>query len=224
MARGSKTTDAQSKKSTNAASDGRVALKDVPAKGKSRRKEPEPEVEEVCVSPRIFDERTKRDITGVAIAVLAVVLFVTAVLPPSGFITSALATGLHLALGVGSYVLPFVLVIVGVSFLARSDADSFALRMGVGLAMLFFAFETILSLFTPGADTDSGLLFVQESLVSRGGYLGAGVSWALLELLGRLVGCIVMVGVACGGAVVIGFSISGALRLVQEKASSDKQD
>ena len=102
MARGSKTTDAQSKKSTNAASDGRVALKDVPAKGKSRRKEAEPEVEEVCVSPRIFDERTKRDIAGVAIAVLAVVLFVTAVLPPSGFITSALATGLHLALGIGS--------------------------------------------------------------------------------------------------------------------------
>ena len=223
MARGSKTTDAQSKKSTNAASEGRVALKDVPAKGKNRRKEAEPEVEEVCVSPRIFDERTKRDITGVAIAVLAVVLFVTAVLPPSGFITSALATGLHLALGIGSYVLPFVLIIVGVSFLARSDADSFALRMGVGLAMLFFAFETILSLFTPGADTDSGLLFVQESLVSRGGYLGAGVSWALLELLGRLVGCIVMVGVACGGAVVIGFSISGALRLVQEKASDIRE-
>ena len=158
-----------------------------------------------------------------AIAVLAVVLFVTAVLPPSGFITSALATGLHLALGIGSYVLPFVLIIVGVSFLARSDADSFALRMGVGLAMLFFAFETILSLFTPGADADSGLLFVQESLVSRGGYLGAGVSWALLELLGRLVGCIVMVGVACGGAVVIGFSISGALRLVQEKASDIRE-
>lgn len=219
MARGSKTTDAQSKKSANAAKDGRVALKDVPAKGKSRRKEAEPEPEETYVQPRIFDERTKRDITGVAIAVVAVVLFVTAVLPPSGFITSALASGLHLALGVGAYVLPFVLVIVGVSFLARSDADSFALRMGVGLAMLFFAFESILSLFTPGADANPELLFVQESLVLRGGYLGAGVSWVLLELLGRLVGCIVMVGVACGGAVIIGFSISGALSLVREKAA-----
>ncbi|MFR3272931.1 MAG: hypothetical protein ACLTQI_03290 [Slackia sp.] len=59
--------------------------------------------------------------------------------------------------------------------------------------------------------------------MSRGGYLGAGVSWALLELLGRLVGCIVMVGVACGGAVVIGFSVSGALRLVQEKASDIRE-
>ena len=44
-----------------------------------------------------------------------------------------------------------------------------------------------------------------------------------LELLGRLVGCIVMVGVACGGAVVIGFSISGALCLVQEKASDIRE-
>ena len=61
----------------------------------------------------------------------------------------------------------------------RVPLDSFALRMGVGLAMLFFAFETILSLFIPGADTDSGLLFapgiarISRRLSRRGRFLGA---------------------------------------------------
>ncbi|WP_303250096.1 DNA translocase FtsK [uncultured Slackia sp.] len=222
MARGSKTTESQSKKKSDAAKEGRVALKDAPAKSKGRRKEAEAEAPE-SAAPLIFDERTKRDIAGVAIAVAAVVLFVTAVLPPSGFITSALAEALHAALGVGAYVLPVLLAAVGACFLVRGETDALAVRMSVGFAMLFVAFETLLALFVPGADADASLLFGADALRSHGGYLGAGIAWALLELLGRVVGSIVMVGLALGGAVVIGFSVSGALHTAHDAISSVKE-
>ena len=222
MARGSKTTESQPKKKSDAAKEGRVALKDAPSKSKGRRKEPEAEAPE-SAAPLIFDERTKRDIAGVAIAVAAVVLFVTAVFPPSGFITSALAGALHAALGVGAYVLPVLLAAVGACFLLRGETDVLALRMGVGFIMLFVAFEALLSLFVPGADADPSLLFGAEALRTHGGYLGAGIAWALLELLGRVVGAIVMVGLALGGAVVIGFSVSGALHTAHDAIASVKE-
>lgn len=222
MARGSKTTESQSKKKGDAAKEGRVALKDAPAKGRRGRSEAEPEAP-VSPAPRVFDERTRRDIAGVGIAVAAVVLFVTAVLPPSGFITSALAEGLHMALGLGAYVLPFALAAVGACFLVRGESDTLAVRMGIGLAMLFVAFEALLSLFVAGADADSSLLFVRDALISRGGYLGAGIAWALLELLGRVVGAVVMFGLAVAGAVVIGFSVSGALLSARDALAGAKE-
>ena len=222
MARGSKTTESQSKKKSDAAKEGRVALKDAPAKSKGRRKEAEAEAPE-SAAPLIFDERTKRDIAGVAIAVAAVVLFVTAVFPPSGFITSALAEALHAALGVGAYVLPVLLAAVGACFLVRGETDALAVRMSVGFAMLFVAFEALMALFVPGADADTSLLFGAEALRSHGGYLGAGIAWVLLELLGRVVGSIVMVGLALGGAVVIGFSVSGALHTAHDALASVKE-
>ena len=52
--------------------------------------------------PRLLDERTRRDITGVAFAVLAVVLFVAAVLPTNAVVPSFVSTALHLSLGLGA--------------------------------------------------------------------------------------------------------------------------
>ena len=86
MARGSKTNTAQSnsakgasaqrKKGKNDAEE-RVALKDAPSRGRARARAAEEEAsfEEFDREPRIFDDRTKRDIAGVIVAVVAVVLF-----------------------------------------------------------------------------------------------------------------------------------------------------
>ena len=52
--------------------------------------------------PRIFDERTKRDITGVAVTLLGIVLFVAAVVPTDALITSFVSQLLHLCLGIGA--------------------------------------------------------------------------------------------------------------------------
>lgn len=230
MARGSKKNTAQSnsakgasvqrKKGKNDAED-RVALKDAPSRGRARARAVEEEApfEEIDREPRIFDDRTKRDIAGVIVAVLAVVLFLAVVLQPSGFLTSALSSALHLSLGIGAYVLPFILVIVGASLIVRVDRADLPLRLGVGLAMLFFAFMSALSLLTPGASTNGAVLFDVNVLASRGGYVGSGIAWALLQLFGEAVSIALLLGVALAGAVIIGFSLTGAFESLREKGS-----
>lgn len=230
MARGSKKNTAQSnsakgasaqrKKGKNNAEE-RVALKDAPSRGRARARavEEEASFEEFDREPRIFDDRTKRDIAGVIVAVLAVVLFLAVVLQPSGFLTSALSSALHLSLGIGAYVLPFILVIVGASLIVRVDRADLPLRLGVGLAMLFFAFMSALSLLTPGASTNGAVLFDANVLASRGGYVGSGIAWALLQLFGEAVSIVLLLGVALAGAVIIGFSLTGAFESLREKGS-----
>ena len=231
LARGSKKNAAQSNTSKpvkgskgrgKAESEGRVPLKDAPARGRARARAAEQEeipFDEFEREPRIFDDRTKRDIAGVVVAVVAVVLFLAVVLTPSGFITSALAEALHLTLGIGAYVLPFILIIVGASLLVRLERTDLPLRLGVGLALLFFAFMSALSLFTPGAAENGALLFEPVALSGRGGYVGAGIAWALLQLFGEAVSVVLLLGVALAGAVIIGFSLTGALESLREKGA-----
>ena len=230
MARGSKTNTAQSnsakgasaqrKKGKNDAEE-RVALKDAPSRGRARARAAEEEAsfEEFDREPRIFDDRTKRDIAGVIVAVVAVVLFLAVVLQPSGFLTSALSSALHLSLGIGAYVLPFILVIVGASLIVRVDRADLPIRLGVGLAMLFFAFMSALSLLTPGASTNGAVLFDANVLASRGGYVGSGIAWALLQLFGEAVSIVLLLGVALAGAVIIGFSLTGVFESLRQKGS-----
>ena len=230
MARGSKTNTAQSNSAKGASAqrkkgkndvEERVALKDAPSRGKARARAAEEEAsfEEFDREPRIFDDRTKRDIAGVIVAVVAVVLFLAVVLQPSGFLTSALSSALHLSLGIGAYVLPFILVIVGASLIVRVDRADLPIRLGVGLAMLFFAFMSALSLLTPGASTNGAVLFDANVLASRGGYVGSGIAWALLQLFGEAVSIVLLLGVALAGAVIIGFSLTGAFESLRQKGS-----
>ena len=230
MARGSKTNTAQSnstkgassqkKKGKNDAED-RVALKDAPSRGRARARavEEDASFEEFDREPRIFDDRTKRDIAGVVVAVVAVVLFLAVVLQPSGFLTSALSTTLHLTLGIGAYVLPFMLVVVGASLIVRVDRTDLPARLGVGLALLFFAFMSALSLLTPGASSNGAVLFEADVLASHGGYVGSGIAWALLQLFGEAVSIVLLLGIALAGAVIIGFSLTGAFESLREKGA-----
>ncbi|RDB68348.1 FtsK/SpoIIIE family DNA translocase [Eggerthella sinensis] len=175
--------------------------------------------------PRLFDERTRRDITGVAFAVLAVVLFVAAVLPTNAVVTSFVSTALHLTLGLGAYLLPFFLLVIGASFLARFDRERVPLRVAVGLVMIFVAVLTLLALFTPESLPDStDRLFLAEELTARGGYVGAGIAWVGLSLFGQVVSCIVMIGVILVGVVIIGFSLSKLIERVQDARDALRSD
>ena len=85
---------------------------------------------------------------------------------------------LHLSLGLGAYLLPFLLLIIGASFLARFDRERVPVRVAVGLVMIFVAALSLLALFTPESAPDSvDRLFLSDELAARGGYLGAGIAW-----------------------------------------------
>lgn len=169
---------------------------------------------------RIMDDHTRRDITGIAFAVAAVALFVAAVLPTHAVVTSFLSTALHLVLGLGAYVLPFVLLIIGASFLVRFDRERVPTRVSIGLVMIFLAMLVLLALFTPAAPGGDGVpaaLFDPSQLSARGGYVGAGIAWVGFTLLGQVISCIIMFGVIVAGFVVIGLSLSKLIEHLQDR-------
>ena len=170
---------------------------------------------------RILDERSRRDIAAVSLIVLAVALFATSFLSPNGVLTGALSHGLKLCLGIGAYVLPFMLAGLAATLLVRFDSQMVPARVAIGFALLFIAFLTIMALFTPLVNNDPNSLFIQVLLVKQGGYLGAGIAWAGLELLGFEVTMIVMVGLVVIAFIIIGFSISSLIERVRGRAETD---
>lgn len=174
--------------------------------------------------PQIFDERTKRDITGVVVTLLGIVLFVAAVVPTDALITSFVSQLLHLCLGIGAYLLPFFLVAIGASCLVRIDKEGIPLRASVGSAMLFVAVLSLLALFTPEATPDAtDNLFLADQLSARGGYIGAGIAWCGLTLFGKVISAIVLFGLAIAGLIVIGFSVSSIVDKLRALAAAREE-
>ncbi len=187
-----------------------------PLKGNASKAKGKPAYGEAKESASLFDARTKRDIVGVLLAVFAVALFVTAILPPEGMVTSLLSSGLHYAFGVGVYILPFLLLGLAVTFLVRFEREMVSARAAIGFAIIFFALLALVALFTPGADADPNRLFREVHLVARGGYCGAGIAWVCLNLFGLTVSCILMGGFIILAIVIIGFSISSLIERVRQ--------
>ena len=155
----------------------------------------------------IFDERTKRDISAVALIVLSIALFAMVFMGSEGVVTGAISLGLRFCFGIGAYVLPFLLIGLAATLLIRFEREMVPARVAIGFGLLFLAFLTIVSLFTPGADVDPNCLFIQVLLVDHGGYVGGAIAWASLELFGLTVSMILMIGLIIIALIVIGFSL-----------------
>ena len=136
-------------------------------------------------------------------------------------VTGTLSAAVHLALGVGSYVLPFILAIIGITFLYRKGRERLSLRAAVGMAVLYIALLGFIALFTPisslGTD-DPDLLFLPALVERYGGYIGAGIAWIGIVALGRIITGVILVGVMIIGLVIVGFSISRLLEKARRKA------
>ncbi len=187
------------------------------AAASSRARVPEPELAPV------LEERARRDIAGISFIVLGVAFLLVALIPGSAVVTTALSTVVKLLIGVGSYLLPLLLFVVGTCFLVRIDNGRVPARLAIGLGIIFFALLVILSLFTPYLATDGAvpsLMFDESQLKARGGYLGAGIAWAGLNFLGFPVSLVIMVGVVLIGLAVIGLSASRLIERVCEKGRS----
>lgn len=163
----------------------------------------------------IFDERTKRDISAVALIVLSIALFAMVFMGSEGVVTGAISLGLRFCFGIGAYVLPFLLIGLAATLLIRFEREMVPARVAIGFGLLFLAFLTIVSLFTPGADVDPNRLFIQVLLVDHGGYVGGAIAWAGLELFGLTVSMILMIGLIIIALIVIGFSLSSLIENIR---------
>lgn len=162
----------------------------------------------VSEEPRVFDDRTRRDVVGVGIVLLGIVLFIAAVAPSGAIVTSFLSEALHLVFGIGCYLLPFFLVAIGASILYRLDHQRMSLRIAIGLALILIALLGIIALFTPLGFQGPAFLFDHNALVTHGGYVGAALAWVGLTLFGQIISCVIMLGIALIGVIIIGFSVS----------------
>ncbi len=169
----------------------------------------------------ILDSTTRRDIVGVVFIVLAVVMMLLAAMPGSDAVLSGFASKcIHLVFGIGCYILPFVLLAIGMTFLYKFQTQRVPARAAIGLTIIFIALLGFIALFAPisnvGRDEPS-LLFSEFALVGYGGYIGSSLAWCGIMLLGRVISGVILVGFMVIGLLIVGFSISKVIELARAK-------
>lgn len=156
------------------------------------------------------------DILGVALIVVSVVMFLSLVTPTSAPVTHALGEFLTLCFGMGAFLCPVALIVFSSTFFVEREGSA-GTRVAVGLALVVAAILGILSINVPGAEANPDAVLVAQVAASRGGYVGGGIAWCLLKSVGMTVGNVVLVGVIAAGAIVCGFSLSGAVQRLRER-------
>ncbi len=200
-----------SRSSSSAAKKGAGRTQGLPTKEQTPRKS-------------FVDGSMREDLIGIALAVVGIALFVAVTVPGNAMLTVAISDGLKHVLGLGAYVVPFVLVFWGATFFFKTEGVKVG-RLVIGLAIMLVALMALLSLFSPGTiEALPYSLFYDEVLVGGGGYVGSGISWALMTLFGRVISAIVLVGVFVAGLVIAGVSISTPFLALKNFVSRKKED
>ena len=156
------------------------------------------------------------DILGVALIVVSVVMFLSLVTPTSAPVTHALGEFLTLCFGMGAFLCPVALIVFSSTFFVEREGSA-GTRVAVGLALVVAAILGILSINVPGAEANPDAVLVAQVAATRGGYVGGAIAWCLLKSVGMTVGNVVLVGVIAAGAIVCGFSLSGAVQRLRER-------
>jgi len=181
------------KRSTRSSTKGRTG---------TRRSAPEP--------VRILDDRSKRDIIGVALCAFAIALMIAVVSRTSGMATEAASGGLKLAFGIGAFLIPIGLLLWGVSFFVRADIRES--RTGAGIGIILLALISIAALAPSGP-----VELTPEAVAAEGGYVGGGFAWLLAKLTGELIAGVLLVGLLVAGLVVTGLSISALIDMLRDR-------
>ena len=165
----------------------------------------------------IVDEGARNDIAGVALIVLAVALAFALFSQSQAIITSTVHTGLIRGFGAGAMLVPVALLLFGATFFVTTDTPLSA-RVAIGLGLVVVAVLSLLSVNAPGAAENPESVLLDPILSTAGGYVGGGVAWVLLRLVGVGVGDVLLAGVIIAGIIVCGFSVSDLVAKVRGQA------
>lgn len=156
-----------------------------------------------------------REIYGIAAIAIALVLALALVRGSSGVLTGPLARLLTLALGLGAYATPVLLIAWGVTFFIKAvdwREGNVALGFGVMLVALIGMAHMRAAGAYLGAGGSAGQVFAPAMLDGGGGVVGAALAYGLSSLLGRAASWVVLLAGFLAGAVYTGlFSVSTAL-------------
>lgn len=156
------------------------------------------------------------DLVGIALAVVAIAMVVSIVVPSSAVITNAVGNGLELAFGAGAILFPLALLAFSATFFVE-DGTLVSGRIAAGLTLVVLAVLAMLSLNLPGAESMPESVVSATVVTGAGGYVGGFIALALLRFLGVIVGNVVLVGLVVTGIVICGFSISDAVSRINSR-------
>lgn len=159
---------------------------------------------------------TQNDIVALILAVAAIAMFISLVTPSAAVVTSAVGHALTLCFGAGAILFPIALFLFAMTFFMDENGPISG-RVALGLALIVLAVLAMLSLNLPGAADNPSIVVTQGRLEGAGGYVGGGIAYALVRLVGVVVGNVVLVGVVIAGVVVCGFSISNAVSKIHAR-------
>jgi S-DNA-T family DNA segregation ATPase FtsK/SpoIIIE len=165
--------------------------------------------------PALLDVRLRREIVGVLVAVLAIALFIAVVSPGTAILSRTVSDVVLHVIGLGAYLLPFLMLVWAAGFFIERDSASVAVRLALGMALIFVSVLALASLMTPDASLRPDLVFEPAALSAHGGYVGGAVAWALLNLVGQGIALVILIGLVLVGAVLVGFSITGLVARVK---------
>ena len=163
------------------------------------------------------------DIIGIVLVVLALALLATILVPSTAVVTSALRDFLALSFGVAAPLVPVALFAFAVTFFIDGE-EAISGRVALGLALIVLAALALFSLNLADPAAAPEAIFAPASARQAGGYVGGAVAYCLLELVGTVVGNIVLAGVVVAGVVVCGFSVSGAVTRARERIADAARD
>jgi DNA segregation ATPase FtsK/SpoIIIE, S-DNA-T family len=165
---------------------------------------------------RILDEHARREVVGVALALLGVALLIAVLSRHTGMVTDALVSVLKLFFGMGAILIPLMLVVWGVSFFAHAEVRE--ARTGLGLGIIAMASIAVLALTTvQGSTPPRKAIFASTQVLSdHGGYVGGSLAWALSSTVGVTISYILLVGLALVGMIVTGLSVATILEWARD--------
>ncbi|HBT95715.1 MAG TPA: hypothetical protein DEB24_06380, partial [Coriobacteriia bacterium] len=156
-----------------------------------------------------------KEIIGVLIAVIAIAIFIAVVAPGEAILSRGIAGFFRTLIGLGAFIMPFLLLIWAASFFIEKGMAGSTVRLGLGFTLILLSILAIFALTTPAAAAYPEVIFKEEHLVMHGGYVGGGIAWGLLELVGEKIAYVILVGLIIVGVVLIGFSITGLITRVR---------
>ncbi|MBE5024630.1 DNA translocase FtsK 4TM domain-containing protein [Olsenella sp. DSM 107455] len=159
------------------------------------------------------------DIVGIVLVVVACALLAALLVPSTAVVTSAVRDFLALSFGVAAALVPCAVLAFACTFFVDGE-QGLPGRIALGLGLVVIAILAMVSLNAPASAASPESVFDPEVARATGGYVGGALAWALLTLLGTVVGNILLVGVILAGVVVCGFSVSGAVSHARERLSA----
>jgi len=136
-----------------------------------------------------------RDILGIGLVVLAIAVAVAVWFRSDAPVPAAVAGLLYAALGLGASAVPILLLFWAASLIFdRREVSETAIV--VGLALVFVSAIAGIAAAAPAAD-----FWAMDTVTAYGGFLGGGVAWVLLRLLGSVITYVVLVGALLVGVV-----------------------